>query len=136
MSPLSPDSQGQTSAPVWSYRYNVQDEELTAGGLGVPHVFEGPAVFGPQMLPPLIVSPGYWSYNAGVVPLVMKYWLSFVITLNPNTFKAAEAPMWEPWGANQNRLVIQTDHSIMEAVGEGEKSRCGFWKSIAEDTKQ
>lgn len=36
------------SVPNWNYRYNVQDPEDIAAGLGVTHVAEGGAVFGPK----------------------------------------------------------------------------------------
>ncbi|KAI9171239.1 putative secreted lipase [Paramyrothecium foliicola] len=136
MAAPAPNSGMPGSPPVWSYRYNLVDPELTAAGLGVPHVFESPAVFGPAMLPPAIVPAGYWTYNAGIVPLVMQYWLSFVMTLDPNTHRDAEAPIWEPLGATQNRLLIQLDNTSMEVVDEDEKARCDFWKDIAGDSEQ
>jgi acetylcholinesterase len=121
---------------IWSYRYNVEDTELVESGLGVPHVFESPAVFGPAMLPPPVVPQSYWTYNAPVVPMVMKYWLSFVMTLNPNTHKDPGAPVWKPWGRSQNRLLIELGTSQMETVDELEQERCSFWKDIAGDTQQ
>ncbi|KAJ5219209.1 uncharacterized protein N7498_001308 [Penicillium cinerascens] len=32
---------------TWNYRYNVWDAQNEAAGLGVPHVAEKPAIFGP-----------------------------------------------------------------------------------------
>ncbi|KFA66483.1 hypothetical protein S40285_00770 [Stachybotrys chlorohalonatus IBT 40285] len=121
---------------LWSYRYHVLDRGITDNGLGVPHVFEAPAVFGPGMLPPQAVASSYWTYNARVIPQVMRYWLSFVRTLDPNTLKDAEAPTWEPWGFDRRRLVIKVVDSSMETTGDADMRRCDYWKGIADLTRQ
>ena len=77
---------------AWGYRYNVADELNAAAGLGVPHLFESWAIFGPDNVPGAPRS--YYTYNAGVVPLVMDYWISFVRTLDPSALCGGD---WEPW---------------------------------------
>lgn len=104
-------------------------------GLGIPHVAEIPAVMGPDMLP-YAPHPSYQTYNARAVTLVMNYWLSFTRALNPNVYRAEGAPMWEPWGGNQSRMVLQTHDSVMENVGWDEQARCEFWQSIGSTTNQ
>ncbi len=39
-----------TPTRLYSYRYNVQDDEYIAAGFGVPHVSESAAVFGPDYI--------------------------------------------------------------------------------------
>jgi acetylcholinesterase len=124
------------SPSLWSYRYNVVDRIHAANGLGVPHVFEAPAVFGPGMLPPQAVAPSYWSYNAPAVPQVMNYWLSFARSLNPNTFKRNVDPVWEPWGMDRQRLVINLVGSLMESTPDEEMGRCDYWRRLANFTRQ
>ncbi len=119
---------------VWNYRYNVQDEGLVALGLGVPHTYESPAIFG-------VGSTGdsagsYVTYNKDIVPVVMHYWISFVRTLNPNTLRYEGAPLWEEWGkGNGRRLVLETNRTRMEDVPEDQVKRGEFWKGLA-DTMQ
>ncbi len=36
------------AASQWGYRYNVHDAANDAAGLGVPHLFEAAAIFGPD----------------------------------------------------------------------------------------
>ncbi|TQN74010.1 putative secreted lipase, partial [Colletotrichum shisoi] len=117
------------SSTSWSYRFNVQDNQNTASGLGVPHVFEAPAVFGIDACP---TPESFRTYNRPIVPLMMNYWISFIRSLNPNTYKLNGAPAWDAWGRNQSRYVFELDKNRMENVDEGQNSRCRFWESIVE----
>ncbi len=121
------------SKSTWSYRYNVVDPANIAQGLGVPHTFEVPAVWGVNSNAGGIES-AYQTTNAPDVPLVMDYWLSFVLALNPNTYKEAGAPTWETVGIpqNQRRLLIEgAGKAGMESVAEDQKARCQFWEGLA-----
>lgn len=123
------DALSRNTTSLYSYRYNVHDSILDAEGMGVPHVTEAPAVFGPDMLtynPP----ESYKTYNADVVPLVMNYFISFVRSLNPNTHKIDKAPDWKTWGEDQQRMVLEASNSTMEALGKGQLGRCNFWRDI------
>ena len=123
--------------PIWSYRFNVRDDIYVSLGLGVPHVLETTAVMGgPGMLPDTASSASFSTYNAPMVPVVMKYWLSFVRSLDPNVHKDADAPVWEPWGSSQRRLLLQTGGSVMETVDQGQSDRCRFWQSLASSMNQ
>lgn len=92
---------GDTSAGgpgIFAYRYDVHDAENTAAGLGVPHIFEAAAIFGPGVGGVgTAAAAGYGTYNAPVVPVVMDYWISFVRALDPNVYRNAGAPRWEAW---------------------------------------
>lgn len=121
---------------IFAYRYNVLDTSNAASGIGVPHVFEAAAVFGPSSLPAGAgVASSYYTYNAPVVPVVMGYWISFVRALDPGVHRAAGAPAWGGWGEGQ-RLRIETDGSSMEGVGEAEWERCRFWEGLAGRMRQ
>ncbi|KAL0939023.1 triacylglycerol lipase [Colletotrichum truncatum] len=123
------------SSTTWSYRFNVQDDTNTAFGLGVPHVFEAPAIFGIDSCP---TPDSFRTYNRPMIPLVMNYWISFIRTLNPNTHRLENAPEWVTWGsaAKQSRYVFELNNNRMEDVDDGQKDRCEFWRGIADITQQ
>lgn len=124
------------SSSIWGYRYNMQDHASNEMGLGVPHVFEAPAVMGPGMLPPYAVPPSYWTYNADMVPLMMKYWISFARTLDPNTYRHEGAPKWENWGDGQRRMLMQLGNSTMETVDKKQQRRCEVWQKKSDVMEQ
>ncbi|KAL2159218.1 hypothetical protein VTH06DRAFT_2650 [Thermothelomyces fergusii] len=134
------------AVPVYSYRYNVRDEATVARGLGVPHLSDAPAIFGPGNVPGQEAA-SYATYNAAVVPVVMGYWLSFVRALDPNAFRAPGSPRWEPvWQlreeggggdagpmmmrARMRRLLVETEGARMETVDAAERERCAFWREL------
>ena len=124
-----------SSAPVWSYRFNVLSEQNILLGIGVPHVMETSAVFGPDAFPGVLPDAlsGWFTYNAGIIPITMNYWISFVRSLDPNKHKLSTAPSWDRWGDTQQRLVLQIDMTgttQMETVDDGQKDRCEFWKNL------
>jgi acetylcholinesterase len=117
----------------WNYRYNVVDPDLSAQGLGVPHAVDTPAIFGVGFAGGEGTS--LETTDAGVVPIVMDYYLSFVQTLDPNTLKNSTAPVWDPiYGADghgpEERLKIETVGSVMEAVPQDQIEGCDYWVSI------
>ncbi|KAK6842173.1 Carboxylic ester hydrolase [Apiospora arundinis] len=119
---------------VWGYRYNVADAVNTALGIGVPHLFESFAIFGPDNVPGAPES--YYTYNAPIVPLVMDYWISFVRALDPNPFRSPEAPTWDQWGADKRRLVLETGKTAMENTPQEQRARCDAWKDLAPVMRQ
>ncbi|KAJ9157221.1 Carboxylic ester hydrolase [Pleurostoma richardsiae] len=126
--------------PLWSYRYNVQDADNTASGLGVPHVFEAAAVFGPDSIPGGSAR-SYSGYNAPMVPLVMGYFLSFVRALDPSALREEGAPEWGRWASpggedTRSRLVFELDNTTMEDTPASQVARCQFWKGLAETMEQ
>ncbi|KAI1103339.1 alpha/beta-hydrolase [Jackrogersella minutella] len=133
-------SNATNAAPVWGYRYNVYDALNAAAGLGVPHIWESWAVYGPDSQDGVGGGPAsYYTTAASVVQPVMDYWISFVRTLDPNALKAIDAPVWERWGNGTNggrRLVMQTENFTMETVPADEQARCEFWKGLVPTTQQ
>jgi acetylcholinesterase len=117
---------------VWNYRYNVLDPSNVAEGLGVPHTYETAAIFGPGYAGSLSASSSYFSSNEAIVPLTMDYWISFVKDLNPNTFRDASVPKWQPWGSgNGQRLMIQTNATAMESVPQSLTENCSLWRGLS-----
>ena len=121
----------------------------------MPHIFDAAAIFGPDNVGGghsggyaggYLARASYKTYNAGVVPLVMGYWVSFVRGLDPNLFGMGGdggAPRWEVWGGKGDgdgggrdgdgegrRLVVETEGARMESVGRGERARCAFWEGL------
>ena len=129
---------GGSGAPgIYSYRYNVQDDQLNADGLGVVHTFEAAAVFGPDNVGGIAL-PSYYTYNAPIIPVVMNYVISFVRTLDPNPYRAPGAPVWEPWASGQGmgRLLFETNNSRMEVTPQDQLARCEFWLGVGMATAE
>ena len=115
---------------VWNYRFNVRDPTEASNGMGVPHVFELPSIFGlgetnePEY--------SFATINANIIPVTMNYYLSFIKDLNPNTLRLPRTPTWEPWGSGTGqRLKLQTNSSEMEAVPQAQLERCLMWVKFA-----
>lgn len=125
------------STKLFSYRYNVLDYDYVAAGLGVPHLFTAAAVFGPGSISGANVA-SYYTYNAAIVPVVMRYWISFVRVLDPNVYRDGSAPFWELWqnGQDRRRVVLETNISRMETVPLKERARCDFWADLGEVMEQ
>lgn len=126
------------AAPVWNYRVNVLDPDNVASGLGVPHVFENAAIFGPGNTGPYAAS---WdTTNAPIVPVIMSYFISFIRSLDPNPYKAPGAPAWEDWGSlgggRGRRLKLQTNDTVMEEVPQDQADRCAVWRDLRNSTQQ
>jgi acetylcholinesterase len=131
---------------AWSYRYDVQDYDQLAQGLGVQHLSEAPAIFGPNNTQGALGS--YYTYNAPIVPVMMDYWISFIMSLDPNTYRNGAAPRWEPWlstsgvnagagtGAGGSRIVVRTGNLTMENVPPDQMARCQLWKGLAQTMEQ
>lgn len=131
-------SLAQYNSPLkaWNYRYNVKDYADVNAGLGVPHVSEKPAIFGPENTGPCN-GCSYETYNKPMVPIVMDYWISFILSLDPNTFRNPAAPEWVPWSTDGgNRLRFQLNQTGMEVVPDAQMNRCGLWKQLAGTMEQ
>ncbi|KAK4170113.1 lipase 1 [Cladorrhinum sp. PSN259] len=126
------------SSSLYAYRYNVHDKQNMADGLGVPHLFDAAAIFGPDN-----ISGGhtdsYKTYNKDVVSRVMSYYISFVRTLDPNPLRLRGTPEWETWRGNDDsskdygemrRMLFETDDTKMESVSKEEEGRCRFWEGL------
>ena len=121
---------------VWNYRYNVRDPETIAKGLGVHHDQEWWSIFGPVQRPEMEPASDNTT-NAIMVPITKHYWMSFVRSLNPNTFKVPMAPQWQPWGSGTGqRLRLQTNSTEMEPVPQDLTEKCAFWRRLAGSTEQ
>ncbi|KAK8132655.1 hypothetical protein PG999_000828 [Apiospora kogelbergensis] len=117
----------------WNYRYDVRDPDQVRSGLGVPHVVEVNAIFGPQNVdgsPPRSYLPG--GINAQVVPVIQGYWTSFIRSLDPNKHKHPSSARWDPWTeTGQRRLLFQTEGvTAMETVNHTAQVRCQYFNSI------
>lgn len=125
-----------SSDQVWNYHYNVWDADNELAGLGVPHVSEKPAIWGPGNTG-ACNNCSYVTYNAPMVPILMNYWISFILTLNPNTHRLPSAPQWEPWSSdNGQRIRFQLNATGMESVPQSQKDRCGLWKELSSTMEQ
>ncbi|KAJ1556066.1 hypothetical protein HK405_007655 [Cladochytrium tenue] len=128
-------AKGSANTKIWNYRYNVLDDGNAAAGLGVPHLWDQFAVFGPTSLSGLIAPASYLTYDASIVPIVMDFFLSFVQTHDPNPMRSARSPFWEDWGSsgttNGSRIVFETNNTRMETIEGAQMDRCRFWAGLA-----
>ncbi|CAK7264555.1 hypothetical protein SEPCBS119000_001056 [Sporothrix epigloea] len=146
---------GDKDSTLYAYRYAMEDPDTVAAGLGTVHMMDGAAIFGPGNLaccPPASYTADDGddgddgaehtddarNGNPGLVPVMMDYYLSFVRTLNPNTFKSAQAAEWKTWDkSSRSRLVITSGHQqAMETVPEDLLERCRVWLDLADWTEQ
>lgn len=113
-------------AQNYAYRYNILDE--TAGGsadrgLFSPHVSELYSVWGSNNTdggdPGCIrLDPADPLSCATGAEIAQAYWISFVRSLNPNTFRLAGAPEWAAWTVEDpNRIVLDNAAASMEKMG-------------------
>lgn len=129
---------GPAQQRTWAYRYDVEDPDQMADGLGVPHTVEVHAVFGPENTGggPASYRPG--GLNAHIVPVVQAYWTSFIRTFDPNAHRLDGAAEWQTWnGTGQRRLLFQTGgNTEMEVVSEESRRRCKYLSDIGAAIKQ
>ncbi|KAK4658946.1 hypothetical protein QC762_106000 [Podospora pseudocomata] len=115
---------------AWNYRWNIEDPDQIAAGLGVPHVSEISALFGPEyVLEPYISAPRTYregELNGNAVDVIQKYWISFIKTFDPNTERAQGTARWEKFDSKKlSRLRFDTGGKTeMEYVGSELARRC------------
>ena len=122
----------------WAYRWNVEDQEQMASGLGVPHVVELNALFGPaNVYYTGQVPKSYWpgGMNAAAVQVMQSYWVSFITTFDPNKLRYPGTAEWKAWrssdtgSALHHRLMFGTGGvTAMEVIPENEGlgMRCNY----------
>ncbi|KZO90677.1 cholinesterase [Calocera viscosa TUFC12733] len=135
-----------SDAGSWIYRYNVMDPTEMAEGYGVPHTVELAAIWGPENVvwrpygvasgtAPASYYPG--QVNAAIVPVIQGYWTSFIRSYNPNTYRVPGSPEWGQWTVyGKDRIVLQTNATVMEVVDYGQQSRCAWLEAIGILTQQ
>ncbi|RAH67869.1 putative carboxylesterase [Aspergillus aculeatinus CBS 121060] len=119
---------------TWNYRVNILDQSNLAGGIGVPHTFELPAIFGAGSTGALSSTSSYLSYNAGIIPVTMHYFISFAMKLDPNPLRYNGTPEWNTWGSG-SRLRLQTNSTAMEEVPALSVQRCQLWEDLSGTTE-
>lgn len=132
-------SSSSSRSKTWGYRTNLYDANNAAMGVGVPHIFESWAIFGPDSQAGIGGAPAsFYSHTTDVVDYIMDYWISFVRTLDPSAMRTPGAPAWEAWDsvAGGARLVFQADNFTMEPVPLDQRQRCDFWRGLAPSTQQ
>lgn len=75
---------------------------------------------------------------------MQKYWISFIISFDPNSARDPQSPVWESWTASRGertglkRLLIQggTKKSVMEDVSSAQRTRCDVLASWGVALKQ
>lgn len=118
----------------WNYHYAILDPDNKKSGLGTPHVTELNAIWGAPPGSP----PSYKTSNADIIPVVQHYWISFIRTFDPNTYRKEGTPVWEEWAAGafgsgdagRKRIIFQNDNNgqgkqtEMEDVAAEQWERC------------
>ncbi|CAK7221989.1 hypothetical protein SBRCBS47491_004715 [Sporothrix bragantina] len=149
----------KNSNNLYAYRYAMHDPDNFVFGIGTVHMMDNAAIFGPKNVaccPPSSYTPdgdnnddnddkkkgkdrdssGDRDGIPGLVPVMMDYYLSFVRTFSPNTYKSPWAAEWGTWD-NKSRLVITSgSDQVMETVPDDLAERCRVWLDLADVTKQ
>ncbi|KAL4977824.1 Alpha/Beta hydrolase protein [Aspergillus desertorum] len=130
----------KAGVPNWNYHYAVQDPEDEASGLGVYHVVELNAIWGPENVwwSDTISQPpphSYFTSNAPIIPVMQGYWTSFIRSFDPNTHRHRGSPRWETWGRLE-RLFVRTNETRMELVPTDQRERCQYLTSIGVELRQ
>lgn len=127
-------------ADSWAYRWDVEDPDDVAAGLGVQHTVELNAVFGPANTngeAPASYYPG--GVNAGAVAVAQGYWTSFIRSYDPNTHRVDGSAEWVRWeDETKGRLLFSTggETAMENLAGTDLMSRCEFWFSIGVAIRQ
>ena len=112
----------------YAYRYNVLDETpggMADQGLFSPHTSELYAIWGENNTDGgdpgcLSLDPSDPLSCARGARIVQSYFISFMRTLNPNTYRLPGSPEWAAWTIGQpNRIVMDNSQAIMEVMGQG-----------------
>ncbi|CAK7241469.1 MAG: hypothetical protein STHCBS139747_002931 [Sporothrix thermara] len=136
------------NSTLYAYRYFMKDPDNFVAGTGTVHMMDAAAIFGPKNVaccPPASYTTDDADGadhsedrdgNPGLVPVMMDYYLSFVRTFNPNTYKSAHATEWGTWD-NKSRLIIMSGSAqAMETVPDDLVARCRVWQDLAGVTGQ
>ncbi|KAK7542929.1 Alpha/Beta hydrolase protein [Phyllosticta citricarpa] len=129
--------------PSWNYLWNVEDPAQMAQGYGVPHTAEVNAIFGPENVASGAAPVSYYKggVNAPIVPVIQRYWTSFIMSLDPNPYRAPGTPRWETWrpaaeDLDGSRLIFQTGATRMAQLDALTRRRCEYTTSIGVDIRQ
>ena len=90
-------------------------------GYGVTHVAELSSVFGTST-----------GQEAALIPAIQGYWMSFIRSKNPNTYRHPGTPEWTVFGKNETRVHFPNDPAQvgMETVDAGQHDRCQYYSDI------
>lgn len=111
----------------FNYRYNAFPDLVNGNGVG--HVAELGAIWG-KSKPASDQKPS--DFNADIPFVIQRYWISFVISFDPNTLRAPGSPKWEEWSFDRKgngkmgRIVVQDGFNAtkMETVPLQQADRC------------
>lgn len=116
---------------TYAYRWNVEDPDQMAQGLGVPHTVEFNAILGGKYAedPPESYKEGGINYAASAV--IQKYWTNFIQHYDPNEGgdNDIQVAHWKQYSTDApHRIVFQTGGGTqMEPFDEALRKRCAFW---------
>ncbi|KNZ73381.1 Acetylcholinesterase [Termitomyces sp. J132] len=129
------------NVPAWTYRYNQRNPTLPPS-LGVAHAAENWMMFlgtNTGVNGTTTFTPMTPIENAFASELIA-YWLSFVRSGNPNTYRLSGSPIWPSYSVEERpRIVLQqaatltASGSFVEEEVEPETHRCELIASQATD---
>ncbi|KAG0145017.1 hypothetical protein CROQUDRAFT_133991 [Cronartium quercuum f. sp. fusiforme G11] len=107
----------------WHYRWNLLDESIGGAadkGLFSPHAQELYGIWGANNTDG--GDPGCFADGTCVeaIKIVQSYWISFILSLDPNKRRAPGTPIWKTWSVKTPcRIVFDNHNATMEVVGTG-----------------
>lgn len=122
--PVQDTASRLASAGVSVYKARFNTPNWAPTYMGVPHASDAAYFNGQQ-----------GTQYPEIADLYSAYWASFVVSGDPNTFAASDAPMWEKYaGAEKNGTLLvvnppEKGGAIMEKEGEGIRmEQCRWWR--------
>ncbi|KAJ4156167.1 hypothetical protein NW754_007791 [Fusarium falciforme] len=115
---------------VWRCRFKMEDPSADALGLGTIHGADGAAMWGLSAFGGDAALPSFATTNAPIIPVVMDYFISFIRSLDPNTYRATGSPEWEKWGTGR-QMLLETNKTKMETPPQLHTDRCNYWKNMS-----
>lgn len=126
------DSQSRYRVNAWNYHYNVLAPDSISSGNGVTHTVETNAIWGPTN-----GSPSNYYADSPFVQAMQGYWISFIRSYDPNTFRYPGTIKWEQWQPwLRQSVVINNNGTAMEPCSSNLKSRCSYLQRIGVTIQQ
>ncbi|THU84215.1 alpha beta-hydrolase [Dendrothele bispora CBS 962.96] len=135
------ESLGSLFTRSFTYRYNQPNP--TQSGTAVQHAAENWMMF--KGINTGVNGTGEFTpmtpVETAFAEELIAYWLSFVRSENPNTFKLERSPVWIDYTGDKERIVLQQDPgnrttvsgSFVENEPAKERDRCAFVQSKAKE---
>ncbi|KAH8590477.1 Alpha/Beta hydrolase protein [Bisporella sp. PMI_857] len=118
-----------TSNSSWHYHWDVLKPENAGSGIGVPHCADVDSIWGTTAN----------AADKDQIPVMSKYYASFIRTHDPNTLKEKDAPVWEKFSASNGQKKIHFKNGVknnkVEDTPKEFLDKCAWFASVGPTLK-